>query len=50
MEVVTKYVKEAHVLSFGVLVVLVILFLPNGVVGDWYRLVRRLRKTAKKEA
>lgn len=50
MEVVTRYVKEAHVLSFGVLVVLVILFLPNGVVGDWYRLVRRLRKTAKKEA
>ena len=32
------YIKEAHVLSFGLLVILVILFLPNGVVGDWERL------------
>lgn len=42
MVVITKYVKEAHVLSFGVLVVLVILFLPNGVVGDWPKLKRVL--------
>jgi branched-chain amino acid transport system permease protein len=32
---ITKYVSEAHVLSFGILVVLVILYLPNGLVGDW---------------
>ncbi len=32
---VTRFVGEAHVLSFGLLVVFVILFLPNGVVGDW---------------
>ena len=32
---VAKFVGEAHVLSFGLLVVFVILFLPNGVVGDW---------------
>lgn len=31
MEVVT----HAHVLGFGILVVVVILVLPNGIVGDW---------------
>jgi branched-chain amino acid transport system permease protein len=36
--VITKYIKEAHVLSFGLLVIIVILFLPNGVVGDWKKL------------
>jgi len=40
MEVVTKYVSQAHVLTFGVLVVLVILLMPNGVVGDWPKLKR----------
>jgi branched-chain amino acid transport system permease protein len=38
MTTVTKYVTEAHVLSFGILVIVVILFLPNGVVGDWKKL------------
>ncbi len=38
LQIFTQYVKEAHVLSFGLLVVLVILFLPNGVVGDWGRI------------
>jgi branched-chain amino acid transport system permease protein len=37
MSVLAKYVSEAHVLSFGLLVVFVILFLPNGIVGDWAR-------------
>ncbi|MDQ7784699.1 MAG: branched-chain amino acid ABC transporter permease [Desulfomonilaceae bacterium] len=35
MVLVTKYIKEAHVLTFGLLVIFVILFLPNGVVGGW---------------
>ena len=35
MATITKYISEAHVLSFGLLVIFVILFLPNGVVGDW---------------
>jgi branched-chain amino acid transport system permease protein len=35
---IVKYMREAHVLGFGILVVLVILFLPNGIVGDWERL------------
>jgi branched-chain amino acid transport system permease protein len=38
----TKYVSEAHVLSFGLLVVLVILFLPNGIVGDWHTFKKSL--------
>jgi branched-chain amino acid transport system permease protein len=32
---VTKFVSGAHVLSFGLLVIFVIRFLPNGVLGDW---------------
>lgn len=40
LSVLTTYVKAAHVLSFGVLVILVILFLPNGIVGDWSKIRR----------
>jgi branched-chain amino acid transport system permease protein len=32
-------ITKAHVLGFGMLVVLVILFLPNGIVGDWQKIV-----------
>lgn len=35
------WVSEAHALVFGVLVILVILFMANGVVGDWDK-VRRI--------
>jgi branched-chain amino acid transport system permease protein len=42
MTTVSKYVSEAHVLTFGLLVVLVILYLPNGVVGDWLRVKKTL--------
>ncbi len=35
MNTLTKYITEAHILSFGILVILVILYLPNGIVGDW---------------
>jgi branched-chain amino acid transport system permease protein len=38
--VLTTYVKAAHVLSFGLLVILVILYLPNGIVGDWNKIKR----------
>jgi len=31
----TKYVTQAHLLAFGVLVIMVILYLPNGIMGDW---------------
>lgn len=39
----TGYFKQAHVLGFGLLVVFVILFLPNGIVGDWPKILRILR-------
>jgi branched-chain amino acid transport system permease protein len=44
MTVVTKYVSQAHVLAFGILVVVVIMNLPNGVVGDWARIKRVFRR------
>ncbi len=37
--VVAKYIGQAHVLGFGILVVLVILLLPNGIVGDWSKII-----------
>lgn len=44
MTVVTKYVSQAHVLAFGILVVVVIMSLPNGVVGDWARIKRVFKR------
>jgi len=49
MEIVTKYVKEAHVLTFGLLVIFVILFLPNGVVGGW-QAFKRSRQTGRRQS
>jgi branched-chain amino acid transport system permease protein len=44
---VLKYLTEAHVLTFGVIVILVILYLPNGIVGDWRKILRvRQRETS----
>jgi len=40
LETLTKYIGMAHVLAFGVLVVVVIMVLPNGLVGDWKKLRR----------
>jgi branched-chain amino acid transport system permease protein len=39
---VAKILTQAHVLGFGVLVVLVILVLPNGIVGDWPKIRKRV--------
>jgi len=33
-----KWVSEAHAMAFGVLVIVVIQFMANGVVGDWYKI------------
>lgn len=33
-----KWVSEAHVLAFGLLVIFVIRFMANGVVGDWSKI------------
>jgi len=35
-----KWVSESHVLVFGLLVIFVILFMANGVVGDWPKIKR----------
>jgi branched-chain amino acid transport system permease protein len=35
-----EWLSEAHVLVFGLLVILVILFMANGVVGDWPKIKR----------
>jgi len=43
-----KYISHAHVLGFGILVVLVILFLPNGIVGDWEKIFGRFFPMKKK--
>jgi branched-chain amino acid transport system permease protein len=36
----SEFFTKAHVMGFGILVVLAILFLPNGFVGDWDKIVR----------
>ncbi len=33
-----KWVSQAHALAFGLLVIFVIMFLANGIVGDWSRI------------
>ncbi len=50
VNVFAKYVMQAHVLGFGILVVLVILLLPNGVVGDWRKITRFFVPEKHKEA
>ena len=39
---VAGVLTQAHVLGFGILVVLVILVLPNGIVGDWPKIRKRV--------
>ena len=38
-----QWVSGLHALIFGVLVIIVILYLPGGVVGDWKILARKLK-------
>ncbi|MCG6534149.1 MAG: branched-chain amino acid ABC transporter permease [Syntrophales bacterium LBB04] len=38
------WTSEAHALVFGLLVMFVILFLPNGVIGDWAKIKRNVWK------
>ncbi len=44
-----QVITKAHVMGFGILVVLSILYLPNGFVGDWDKILRflRLKRTDK---
>jgi branched-chain amino acid transport system permease protein len=44
-----KWISQAHVLVFGLLVIFVIMFLARGIVGDWSKIKRsvlRLRESA----
>jgi len=41
ISIIAKYVTQAHVLGFGILVILVILKLPNGIMGDWDKIIGR---------
>lgn len=36
-----KWVSQGHALAFGILVVLTILYMSNGIVGDWHK-VRKI--------
>ncbi len=35
-----EWISQAHALAFGLLVIFVIMYLPNGVVGDWQKIKR----------
>jgi len=37
-----KWISQAHALAFGLLVVFVIMFLANGIVGDWAKIKRNV--------
>jgi len=37
-----KWVSHAHALAFGLLVIFVIMFLANGIVGDWSKIKRNI--------
>ena len=39
-----KWVSESHALVFGLLVIFVIMFLANGIVGDWAKIKRNVFK------
>jgi branched-chain amino acid transport system permease protein len=38
-------VRQSHVLGFGLLVIVVILFLPNGIAGDWKKVRKNVFRT-----
>jgi branched-chain amino acid transport system permease protein len=45
-----KWVGQGHAMAFGVLVVLTILFMSNGVVGDWDRIKKLFTRKPSQEA
>jgi branched-chain amino acid transport system permease protein len=44
----SEFVTKAHVMGFGILVVISILFLPNGFVGDWHKITGIFRRKKKR--
>jgi branched-chain amino acid transport system permease protein len=47
---IAEVITSAHVMGFGVLVVLSILYLPNGIVGDWDKIMRFITRKKPQEA
>ncbi|MBU0516883.1 MAG: branched-chain amino acid ABC transporter permease [Proteobacteria bacterium] len=47
---VREYVEKADVLVFGLIVIVVILFMPNGVAGDWRKLLGLFKRRPKRVA
>ncbi|MGE0085355.1 MAG: branched-chain amino acid ABC transporter permease [Desulfococcaceae bacterium] len=45
-----KWVSQGHALVFGLLVIFVIMFLANGIVGDWAKIKRILNIKGKSHA
>jgi branched-chain amino acid transport system permease protein len=45
-----KWVSQGHAMAFGLLVVLTILFMSNGVVGDWARIKKFFSRKPTQEA
>ena len=43
-----SWVSQAHVLVFGLLVIFVIRYLANGIIGDWQKIVRIRSKRERK--
>ncbi len=42
-----KWISQAHALAFGLLVIFVIMYLPNGIVGDWATIKRVFMRTRR---
>jgi len=42
---IAETITGAHILGFGILVVVVILVLPNGIVGDWPKIRNAVFRT-----
>ncbi len=40
----SEVIAKAHVMGFGILVVVAILFMPNGFVGDWHKITGIFRR------
>jgi branched-chain amino acid transport system permease protein len=41
-----KWISQGHALVFGLLVIFVIMFLSNGIVGDWRKIKAIFSRTA----
>lgn len=42
-----EFITKAHVMGFGILVVVAILYMPNGFVGDWHKITGLFRFGSK---